>query len=1730
MRSRDEYTVGWVCALPLEMTAAMAILDTSHPALTYPPTDTNAYSLGSIAGHNVVITCLPSGIYGTISAATVVSQMVSTFPQLQFGLMVGIGGGVPSRTHDIRLGDVVVSKPTGSCSGVVQYDYGKAMQGGRFEQTGALNHPPQLLLTHIAQLQAEKLGKSDGGGLYPALLGVLRDNPRLEEEFGYPGLDGDVLFQADYAHAPGNDTCANCKLDFAVSRESRRTRDPQIHYGIIASGDQVMKDSEARDRLARDLGILLSTFAPRTLRQLTKPREMNAAEKGCFNRLFQSDPEEDKNALKRRKGERAPNTCNWLLDTPEIHRWLFKSQDIIPFTEQRESLDSNILWLYGNPGMGKSMMAIMMAEELPKLPSIEGKASVAYFFCESSSGVRRTSLAVLRGLLHQLIKARPELVRFLFAKYEQRKEAMFTSFDTLWSVLTSIGADADSGEKFCIIDALDECDMESQETLLTQISQTFNSRNADGPSTLHFLITSRPYPEISRCLSQFPRQDLLDYTEVKSDLRKFIKSKVADLEAKNHYSKKVSEEIAAIVEEKAEGTFLWVGIACSELANVRSRDAGRTLRRLPRGLHSLYQNLLDTALTHDGDQNQLVVQIVSLVAIAEEPLSVQELSIACDLYPDEDTESRFNFTKEDIEMCRLMVIVQDGLVRLLHKSVRDFLLRGEATRAGLVDTLHAHATLAYRCLDVYLLSFDTFSLLTGFGDYQEVSDLEQMLLERSKGQSVLLRYGDKHWFRHARSARHEFRVLTRHERFFRNEAQERNAWVSHLPGAGEWPLDKFSSFHLAAFCGLSSVIDFALVEMQQNDAPEKLDPNQTVSFDDGLFTDARMPTPLHMAAQAGHTEIVSLLLKKGVRDMSIGKPVFVAAAANEEHGGAEIMSLLLQHTACDQDSLVDTLMAAARNRGSGPSVMALLLDKHRDIELTEDLLLCAADNFACGGHIMRLLLDHADKEVNISQTVCRGAITNRGNGVAIMTVLLDHPKAKPSLDQLDVPYICRLLDASIIYLLSKDMDIRLTEDVVDGAVSNADCRNQVLVALLDRCQDWEISAQRIFDKIWMPFGSSNAIDLLLKHHGHDITLTEEVVSSTTITSDGTARIKELPHRCQKPISDSAATAIFQRFHGDVIETMLQTNKHIQITENILGAVTRNQNHHFGAIRALLQAQRTELTGPLMRIICECFDMDIVRPLLHRHTTFRITHEMVFGAAVSGKRDLILEFINHAGGYDMATELEIMLYQWFDCEVVEALIQHSGLPEATDTLIRAIVANRMHGSGIMAMLMKRNIPIDQSLLPVICSNLDTHVADMIPDLWITEETLSAALYNPLYGRDIALLLLKKYGNSGEMSPRAFSLICRHFAWDGEIFSLLRNSKDAEGYVNKGMLMASRQSQDDGNRYHRAYSNYLVEIQSPGGRPWNLFPVTDAMLDEAAADEVYGSKVMTGLLGTVECVHIPEEIVRTAVSNRLEGKDLVELLLSRYPDQMFLTEGVLLSAIANDQCGRSIISHLLCHHTGTQLQVTPKMIWVAAAASAEDILIMLFRSTDIRVQVNQAVFEAVCQLFGSEMLSLLLREYGACVRVIAKCIEAAADAAPDIAAESSPAISAFWGYIQVNLQSKLIEMWEGVIPYLIRPDADNITWDQMLSTTTWCHKYNLTELKLRAAATTILHEMTHFYDLFGEEKAEDVQYSRRAQDGSIVMKLAVNKEAIGLAVVEPENTIKNADNLALFALGS
>ncbi|EED18087.1 conserved hypothetical protein [Talaromyces stipitatus ATCC 10500] len=254
--SRNEFQIGWICALPIEAAAAIQMLDENFGILQEQErTDTNTYNLGRIDRHYVVIACLPDGQYGATSATTVANNMMRTFSDsLRIGLMVGIGGGAPSANYDIRLGDIVVSRPEGSHGGVIQHDMGKIGKYGEIQRVGSLNSPPKSLLNALAQMRAAELYDDPRYPVY--LQEAIGKNTRTRKTFSRPDIKLDRLFKIEHTHPESATSCDQCLAEWEENRTSREESYPQIYYGTIASGNTLIKDGKTREAIRKETGAL----------------------------------------------------------------------------------------------------------------------------------------------------------------------------------------------------------------------------------------------------------------------------------------------------------------------------------------------------------------------------------------------------------------------------------------------------------------------------------------------------------------------------------------------------------------------------------------------------------------------------------------------------------------------------------------------------------------------------------------------------------------------------------------------------------------------------------------------------------------------------------------------------------------------------------------------------------------------------------------------------------------------------------------------------------------------------------------------------------------------------------------------------------------------------------------------------------------------------------------------------------------------------------------------------------------------------------------------------------------------------------------------------------------------------------------------------------------------------------------------------------------------------------
>ncbi|KAH8194444.1 hypothetical protein TruAng_011388 [Truncatella angustata] len=251
-KTHKDYTVAIVCAIEFEMSAVRYMLDEEHGRLPSRQGDSNDYIVGQLCGHNVVLAWLP-GNQGKSAAAIVATNLDRTFPFIKWRFIAGIGGGVPSVSNDIHLGDVVVSMPEGQYGGVVQYDLGKDTDAG-FRLKGFLSAPPSRLRAAVGRMRSDH--RFNDNKVEEFISCMLQRNRRLNA-YRRPPAETDVIYDANYPHAAAQATCEQCDEAQIVGRLPRGHDAPEVHYGLIASGDRVMRSAVQRGIWTQNIGDIL---------------------------------------------------------------------------------------------------------------------------------------------------------------------------------------------------------------------------------------------------------------------------------------------------------------------------------------------------------------------------------------------------------------------------------------------------------------------------------------------------------------------------------------------------------------------------------------------------------------------------------------------------------------------------------------------------------------------------------------------------------------------------------------------------------------------------------------------------------------------------------------------------------------------------------------------------------------------------------------------------------------------------------------------------------------------------------------------------------------------------------------------------------------------------------------------------------------------------------------------------------------------------------------------------------------------------------------------------------------------------------------------------------------------------------------------------------------------------------------------------------------------------------
>jgi len=171
----------------------------------------------------------------------------------------------------------VVSTPSDQYPGVVQWDMGKAEKDDNFKPTGALNNPPSALLTALTKLESRH--EMHGSNMPQYLDDLAKKWPKLAPKYSRSNSLQDHLFTPNSSYHPGRRWQVIflmlweilCFLGYLLgcwmfapmdheaqqvtsSKAQRKPGDMRVHYGLIASGNEVIKDARFRDSLNKSLG------------------------------------------------------------------------------------------------------------------------------------------------------------------------------------------------------------------------------------------------------------------------------------------------------------------------------------------------------------------------------------------------------------------------------------------------------------------------------------------------------------------------------------------------------------------------------------------------------------------------------------------------------------------------------------------------------------------------------------------------------------------------------------------------------------------------------------------------------------------------------------------------------------------------------------------------------------------------------------------------------------------------------------------------------------------------------------------------------------------------------------------------------------------------------------------------------------------------------------------------------------------------------------------------------------------------------------------------------------------------------------------------------------------------------------------------------------------------------------------------------------------------------------
>ncbi|KAJ2987229.1 hypothetical protein NUW58_g4620 [Xylaria curta] len=308
-------------------------------------------------------------------------------------------------------------------------------------------------------------------------------------------------------------------------------------------------------------------------------------------------------------------TSQWITKSSKLRSWL------------RRERGPNMLWIYGKPGSGKSVLSSQIIYFLRSDP----RRNVVFFFCDFHTPATGVTSHILKSMCSQLIRMSSEFVPFIYDEYVSKGRKVVPS--TLKEILPKLLAHFE--DVHLVIDGVDESPQGEHRALIKTICKL-----TDTNLSCKTLIVSQDIPSIAISLSKRQKLCISDEKDhIREDMGMVVDSALREIN--NMHDGAIGESVLGELKdrilEKAEGMFLWVCLVLDLLESAISvKDLRSQLNSLPKDLIEAYEKILGNMLnTCSPAKIEQIKRVFSwlLCQRGKHPLRKHQIRLGMGIYP-----------------------------------------------------------------------------------------------------------------------------------------------------------------------------------------------------------------------------------------------------------------------------------------------------------------------------------------------------------------------------------------------------------------------------------------------------------------------------------------------------------------------------------------------------------------------------------------------------------------------------------------------------------------------------------------------------------------------------------------------------------------------------------------------------------------------------------------------------------------------------------------------------------------------------------------------------------------------------------------------------------------------------------------------------------------------------------------------------------------------------------------